>query len=189
MASSKRKSNNNRFERNNFDKKVDQFLEVGKQFVDGVSGTRPGTRKKSSFSELSSRNVRNVGNWVSDKIDFLFEDDDADWEDDSLGRTNQGFKSSSMEREYQDDCGSKKKRPLESISLRLNYSIRKDQKRLGPSEEMQSEESSWADDSFYQINKWQRSSNEIKEINSNRQSNQKRGSKTRNFPRSRRSRA
>ena len=188
MASSKRKSNNNRFERNNFDKKVDQFLEVGKQFVDGVSGTRPGTRKKSSFSELSSRNVRNVGNWVSDKIDLLFEDDYADWEDDTLGRGNQEFESSSMEREYQDDCELNKKRPLESISLRLNYSIRKDQKRLGPSE-MQSEETSWADDSFYQINKWQRSPNEIKEINSNRQSNQKRVSKTRNFPRSRRSRA
>ena len=187
MASSKRKANN-RFDENTFDKRVDQFLEVGKQFVDGVSGTRPGTRKRSSFRELSSKNVRNVGNWVSDKIDFFFEDENEDWSEDRFREANQGFESYSRGRKYADDWALNKKRPLESISLRLNYSIRRDQKRLGSSE-MQSEETSWADDSFYQINKWQRSPNEIKEINSNRQSNQKRVSKTRNFPRSRRSRA
>ena len=187
MASSKRKANN-RFDENTFDKRVDQFLEVGKQFVDGVSGTRPGTRKKSSFRELSSKNVRNFGNWVSDKIDFFVEDENEDWSDYSFVEADQGFESSSMGRNYENDCVLNRKRPLESISLRLKNRIRPDQKRLGPSE-MQLEETSWADDSFYQINKWQRLPNENNSMNSDRQYTQKRGSKIRNLPRSRRNRA
>ena len=61
------------------DQRMDQWVSAGRQFVDGVSGARPGGRRSSSGLRLDQ-----VGRWVEDKIDWLLEDDDGwreSWEE------------------------------------------------------------------------------------------------------------
>ena len=85
--------------RDSRDRRMDQWLETGRQFVDGVSGRRPGQRR-------SSIDLDSVGRWVGDRIEWLLEDDE-DWrepwqdarETDVLNRSG--------------------KRPLEAISRRV----------------------------------------------------------------------
>ena len=73
MESSRRRNNKNNFEISNLDRKVDQFFEAGRQFVDGVSGTRPGSRRRGRSNRLSRANVKDMGKWVNDKIDSFFD--------------------------------------------------------------------------------------------------------------------
>jgi hypothetical protein len=53
------------------DRRLDQWLETGRQLVDGVAGRRPGQRRP--VLDLDS-----VGRWVGDKVEWLLEEDD-DW--------------------------------------------------------------------------------------------------------------
>ena len=71
----------NNFDRTTLDKQVDRIFETGRQFVDGVSGSRPGKKRGTDFQGISRRNVRNVGRWVSDKMDMFFEEEDDNWFD------------------------------------------------------------------------------------------------------------
>ena len=73
---SSRKNNRNNLEKLNLERKVDQFLEVSRQFVDGVSGTRPGKRRNTSIKEVSRRKVNDVTQWVNKTVDSFFEDED-----------------------------------------------------------------------------------------------------------------
>ena len=172
MRSSRRKLNN-RSDVANFDKKIDQFFEAGKQIVDGFSGARPGTRKKSSFRDFSRRNVKNVGNWVTDKVDSFFEDDFEEWNNDDADIEEKDFSFQG-------------KRPLEAISLRSKEKIIDQQKKLGPSKDYSNQ--GWEEDSFFQTNKWKRPFQKKDESHLDQKSDNKKVSTTRNFPRSRRSR-
>ena len=58
-------------QRDGLDRRMDQWLETGRQLVDGVSGRRPGQRR-------SSLDLDSVGRWVGEKVEWLLEDDD-DW--------------------------------------------------------------------------------------------------------------
>ena len=186
MRTSRRKLNNNRSDGVNFDKKFEQFFEAGRQIADGFSGARPGTRKRSSFRDFSKRNVRNVGNWVTDKMDSFFEDNYEEWTDDNFHTDENELKSFRRSINSEEDLSSPRKRPLESISLRLKNKIIDQQKRLSPSKDYSDQ--NWEDDSFFQINKWQRSPQNKKASQLDQQSNIKRISTARNLPRSRRSR-
>ena len=185
MKSSRRKFNN-KFDVGSFDKKIDQFFEAGKQIADGISGARPGTRKKSSFRDFSRRNVRNVGNWVTDKMDSFFEDDFEEWNNEDIDIDEKEFKSFSRGDDVEEDFLSQGKRPLEAISLRSKDKIIDQQKKLGPSKDYTNQE--WEDDSFFQTNKWKRPFHQKDESYFDKKSENKRISGTRNFPRSRRSR-
>ena len=57
--------------RDGLDRRMDQWLETGRQLVDGVSGRRPGQRR-------SSLDLDSVGRWVGEKVEWLLEDDE-DW--------------------------------------------------------------------------------------------------------------
>ena len=57
--------------RDSRDRRMDQWLETGRQLVDGVSGRRPGQRR-------NGLDLDSVGRWVGDRIEWLLEDDD-DW--------------------------------------------------------------------------------------------------------------
>ena len=48
------------------DRRLDTWIETGRQFVDGVSGRRPGQRR-------SSFDLDSVGRWVGDKVEWLLE--------------------------------------------------------------------------------------------------------------------
>jgi len=60
------------------DRRFDQWLETGRQLVDGVAGTRPGRR--SAGGPRPSMDFESVGRWVGDKIDWLM-DEEEDWRD------------------------------------------------------------------------------------------------------------
>ena len=184
MRSSRRKLNN-RSDGVNFDQRFEQIFEAGRQIADGFSGTRPGTRKRQSFRDFSRRNVRNVGNWVTDKMDSFFEDDFEEWSNDDIEIDEKEFKSYSRGPYAQEDFSSQEKRPLEAISLRSKDKIIEQQKRLAPSKNSNQE---WEDDSFYQTNKWQRPSLKKEDSNSDVRSDNKKITTARSFPRSRRSR-
>tara|TARA_Y100000589_G_scaffold304067_1_gene316936 strand:- start:297 stop:848 length:552 start_codon:yes stop_codon:yes gene_type:complete len=182
MDSSTRKNNKNSFEISNLDRKVDQFLEVGRQFVDGVSGTRPGSRRRGRFNRLSRANVKDVGRWVSEKVDSIFEDEEfEDWDDDNENSNqfksfSRGIDSESKNENFMN------KRPLEAISLReINESpLNKSERLLNPVED-------WPEESDFKVHKWQRSTNERQEINFEKSENT-RTPKTKSFPKSRRRR-
>ena len=186
MASSRRKFNNSKLDGVNFDKKIDQFFEAGRQIADGFSGTRPGTRKRQSFRDFSRRNVRNVGNWVTDKMDSFFEDDFEEWSNDDIEIDEKEYKSYSRGPDAEEDFLFQEKRPLEAISLRLKDNIVEQQKRLAPSKDDSNQ--GWEEDSFFQTNKWKRPSEKRDEYQLDQKSDVNRKSLGRNFPRSRRSR-
>ena len=185
MRSSRRKLNN-RSDGVNFDQRFEQIFEAGRQIADGFSGTRPGTRKRQSFKDFSRRNVRNVGDWVTDKMDSFFEDDFEEWSNDDIDIDEKEFKSFSRAPNTEENFSSPEKRPLQAISLRLQDKIVEQQKRLSPARDYSYQ--NWEDDSFFQINKWQRSSQNKDASHLDQQSNNKRISTSRNLPRSRRNR-
>lgn len=53
------------------ERRLDTWLETGRQLVDGVSGRRPGQRR-------TSLDLDSMGRWVGEKVDWLLDDDD-DW--------------------------------------------------------------------------------------------------------------
>ena len=127
MESSRRRNNKNNFEIGNLDRKVDQFLEAGRQFVDGVSGTRPGSRRRGRFNRLSRSNINDLGRWVSDKVDSIFEEEFDDWNSDteSSKQFSRGVDSGSSKENFMN------KRPLTARSLReLNKPITNNPERL-----------------------------------------------------------
>ena len=185
MRSSRGKLNN-RSDAANFDQRFEQIFEAGKQIADGFSGTRPGTRKRQSFRDFSRRKVRNVGDWVTDKMDSFFEDDFEEWSNEDIDIDEKEFKSFSRGRNVAEDYSPQEKRPLEAISLRLKDDIVDRQKRLAPSNYDSNQV--WEEDSFFQANKWKRDSLKKDESHLDQKSNGKRISLGRNLPRSRRSR-
>ena len=185
MRSSRRKLNN-RSDGVNFDQRFEQIFEAGRQIADGFSGTRPGTRKRQSFKDFSRRNVRNVGNWVTDKMDSFFEDDFEEWSNNDIDIDEKEYKSFSRGPNAEEDFSYQKKRPLQAISLRLQDDIVEQQKRLTPSKDDSNQD--WEEDSFFQTNKWQRPPQKKDEYNLDQKFDTKRTSLGRNFPRSRRSR-
>ena len=178
----------NNFDKNIVDKKVDKILETGRQFLDGVSGARPGKRRNSDFQAISSKNVKKVGRWVSEKVDLFFDDENDDWYDEENFYDDKN-ESKTFTRESRSIKTSllNSKRPLEALSLRQpkNLSI-KEQKKLPKGKEDTSED--WPDDIDFKIDKWQRSS-ELETDKVRVQDKQRSGlSKGRNLPRSRRRR-
>tara|TARA_Y100001968_G_scaffold212345_1_gene195496 strand:- start:70954 stop:71478 length:525 start_codon:yes stop_codon:yes gene_type:complete len=120
------------------ERKMDQWLETGRQLVDGVSGNRPGRRKT---GRTIGDGIDNVGRWVGDKLDWFFEEED-DWME-------------PWELEERDSTVnfSNSKRPLQAISLRGT-------KTLGPSSSLDKissqEEDSWPDESSFRVDRWER---------------------------------
>ena len=186
MKSSRQKFNNNRFSGVNFDKKIDQFFEAGRQIADGFSGTRPGTRKNSSFRNFSKRNFRNVSNWMTDTMDSFFEDDFEEWNNDDNDIDTKEFKSFRRSGDAEEDFLYEGKRPLEAISLRSKDKVIDQQKKLAPSNDYSDQD--WEEDSFFQTNRWKRPSHKKGESLLDQKFDNKRISTARNFPRSRRSR-
>ena len=189
MDSRRSRNFRNNFDRTILDKQVDKIFETGRQFVEGVSGARPGKKRNTDFQVISRRSVKNVGRWVSDKMDMFFEEEEEeDWteQENSYGELRD-IKSFSQESRFVDEEKSFPKRPLEALSLRQPKNIQIDEQKKLPYAKSNSFDE-WPDDSDLKVDRWQRSSEKINEINLN-QENAKSGFKNgRNIPRSRRSR-
>ena len=175
----------NSFDRNIVDKQVDKIFETGRQFVDGVSGARPGKRRNSDFQGITSKGVKKVGRWVSEKVDLFFDEENDDWDDENFYDDNDDIKTFSRESNSYESAEPHSKRPLEAISLRQPKNLQTtEQKKLPYVKESQDED--WPDEMDLKVERWQRASE--KENNSRDQSNQQAPLKSRNLPRSRRRR-
>lgn len=124
--------------RDSRDRRLDQWLQTGRQLVDGVAGRRPGQRRP-------GLDLDSVGRWVGDKVEWLLEEDD-DWRE-----------------PWQDTAEpqSRQKRPLQAIS-------RRSRQRSMPTAAFQpppaaassvaetSGPDEWPDDDLFQVQRWQR---------------------------------
>jgi len=176
----------NSFDRNIVDKQVDKIFETGRQFVDGVSGARPGKRRNSDFQGITSKSVKKVGRWVSEKVDLFFDEENDDWNDENFYEDLSDLKTYSRESNSYESTTKYSKRPLEEISIRQPKNFQTtEQKKLPYVKE--SKDGDWPDEMDFKVERWQRDSE--KENNTTRvQSNQQVQSKLRNLPRSRRRR-
>jgi len=159
--------------RDPLEKKMDQWFETGRQFVDGVAGNRPGQRNKVNVNRIKRQSVDNVGRWVGEKIDWFFEDEDDGWVE-SLEIENKSSQNLSN-----------KKRPLRAISLRVP-------KLIAPESEFKKTghlDGDWPEQSSYRIDRWQRSSRNTNEDLDSPYSKQARPSNNRPLPRSNRRRS
>ena len=176
----------NSFDKNIVDKQVDKIFETGRQFVDGVSGARPGKRRNSDFQGITSKSVKKVGRWVSEKVDSFFDEDNDDWYDDNFYNDNSDIKKFSRESNYYESSRMDFKRPLEAISLRQPKNLQNAEKKKLPFVKENKVED-WPDEMDFKVERWQRVSE--KENNASRdQLNKKGKSQSRNLPRSRRRR-
>ena len=188
MNSRRPRNFKNNFDRRILDKQVDKIFETGRQFVDGVSGSRPGKKRTTDFQGISRRNVKNVGRWVSDKMDMFFEEEDDDWSDqENSYEEAEDIKSFSRESRLVHVEKTFSKRPLEALSLRQPKNLQiEEQKKLPYGKSNFFDE--WPDDSDLKVDRWQRSPKKINETNVN-QDHPKIGlSNGRSIPRSRRRR-
>ena len=188
MDSRRTRNLRNNFDRNIVDKRVDKIFETGRQFIDGVSGARPGKRRNSDFQKITSRNVNKVGRWVSEKVDLFFDEENDDWYDDEKFH-EQEREIKTFKRDSSSITISKpySKRPLEALSLRQPKTAQKtEQKKLPYAQESNPED--WPDEFDLKVNRWQRSSDKESNTFRDQDLHLDGASKARNLPRSRRRR-
>ena len=171
MSSYKNRNQIRQRSRAPLDRRMDKWIQTGKQVVDGVAGNRPGQRRVGWQDKPNGPNFEKVGRWMEEKIDWFFEEDE-DW----------------LDNEDSDDDPLKetiinRKRPLGAISLRAP-------KALPPQIDVQrdnlNEMDEWPDDQSFKVNRWERQNNLIKqnEPDLNDPLPEERSIKRRNIPRS-----
>ena len=171
MSSYQNRNQSRKRSRDTFDRRMDKWIETGKQVVDGVAGNRPGQRRGGWQDKKTSANFEKVGRWMEEKIDWFFEDDD-DW-----------LENQDSEDDFPQENIVNTKRPLTAISLRTPKALppQIDKKRNNLNEM-----DDWPDDQSFQLNKWERTDNLIKENekNLNDSFQDERSPRRRNIPRS-----
>lgn len=157
------------------DRRMDKWIQTGKQVVDGVAGNRPGQKRGGWKDKTSAPNFEKVGRWMEEKIDWFFEDDE-DWVD-----------NEDLDNDQTTESTINTKRPLGAISLRapraLPPSIDKRRNNLDGLD-------IWPDDESFKLNNWQRKDSLIKQNanNLNDSLQDERSNRRRNIPRSSRKR-
>ena len=178
----------NSFDRNIVDKQVDRIFETGRQFVDGVSGAKPGKRRNSDLQEITRKNVKKVGKWVSEKVDLFFDEENGVWNDeDNFDEDQREIKSFTRESSPFQSSQHYTKRPLEALSLRQPKKVKTtEQKKLPYARERNDED--WPDEFDFKVDRWQRSPDNETDIIKEKEKKYRLVSKVRNLPRSRRRR-
>ncbi len=134
------------------DRRVDQWLETGLNFVDGVAGNRPGKRKANRINRRSKSNLETVSRWVGDKLDWLFEDED-DWSEPWQNSQNMSMNEDQV-------VPSTIKRPLDAISRRKANFINSPNE-----EEIRLNDEDWLEESNFRVDRWERSDFNNQSIN------------------------
>ena len=175
MGSYKNRNHKLQRSRDPLERRMDKWIETGKQVVDGVAGNRPGQKRGRWQDTTTAPNLGKVGRWMEEKIDWFFEDDE-DW----LG--NEEFDDDPLQESLINT-----KRPLGAISLRTPKALPPQiDKKRNKSDEMDE----WPDDQSFKLNKWERKDNLIKENEKGLKDSLKddRSNRRRNIPRSSRRR-
>ena len=157
------------------DRRLDQWLETGRQLVDGVSGGRPGRRRAAGArsGRSASASLDAVGRWMGDKIDWLLDDEDdwrEPWDDDAarpLGGdapiSSPADRSVSMTPplERRSGSSSSRKRPLQAISRRQPPLIAPAPQASARQPALEVGDDSWPDDDSFRLDRWSRGSNQV----------------------------
>ena len=146
MNSYKNRNQSRQRSREPLDRRVDKWIQTGKQVVDGVAGNRPGQRRAGWQDKETSANFEKVGRWVEEKIDWFF-DDDEDW-----------LESEDLDYESPPEIVSNTKKPLTAISLRVPRAL---PPQIDATRNNSDELDEWPDDQSFKLNKWQRKDNPI----------------------------
>ena len=148
MSSNNKRNQIRQRSRAPLDRRMDQWIQTGKQVVDGVAGNRPGQKRGGWQDKETSANIEKVGRWMEEKIDWFFEDDD-DW-----------FDNEDLDDEPFQESLNNTKRPLTAISLRVPKALPPQiETRINHSDELDE----WPDDQSFKLNKWERKDNLIKQ--------------------------
>ena len=160
--------------RDSFDRRMDKWIETGKQVVDGVAGNRPGQARNGWNGKTNGGNFEKVGRWMEDKIDWFFEEED-DWLE------NANFEDENPIEEIQ----SSKKRPLSAISLRGPKLLPAQIDEIRKNSNLDNE---WPDEKSYKLNQWERKDHLITKDDFDSQTSSKtyKTSRKRNLPKSNR---
>ena len=171
MSSYRNRNYSRQRSREPLDRRMDKWIQTGRQVVDGVAGNRPGQRRGGWQDKETSANFEKVGRWMEEKIDWFFEDDD-DWLD------NEDLDDDPLQESIIDT-----KRPLSAISLRAPKALPPQIEGRRRNADKQDE---WPDDQSFKLNNWERKDNLItqnqKDLNDSFQDAQ--STKRRNIPRS-----
>ncbi len=119
------------------EQRLDQWMTAGRQLVDGVAGSRPGSR--------SSPRLRpgDLGRWVENKIDWLLEDDE-------------GWREPWQERSATPSpARSGRRQPLEAISRR-SAPLLPPQPAVVQPPQTQNQAQDWPDDASFSVSRWRR---------------------------------
>ena len=147
MTAYRNRNQSRKRSREPLDRRMDKWIQTGKQVVDGVAGNRPGQRKSSWNGKITGEKFEKVGRWMEEKIDWFFEDDE-DW----------------LDNEYQDDDHQQEniirtKKPLGAISLRVPKAL---PSRIDEKKPKKIKNDEWPDDQSFRLNRWERKNNFIK---------------------------
>ena len=173
MSSYKNRNQSRKRSRDRIDRRMDKWIETGKQVVYGVAGNRPGQKRGRSQDKTKAPNFEKVGRWMEEKIDWFFEDDD-DWLE------NDDFHDDSLQENIINT-----KRPLGAISLRAPKAL---PPRIDKNRSNFNEMDEWPNDQSFKVNKWERKDNLMKENKKdlNDAFPEERSTRRRNIPRSNR---
>ena len=146
MSSYKNRNQTRQRSGTSLDRKMDKWIQTGRQVVDGVAGNRPGQRRGGWKDKDTSVNLEKVGRWMEEKIDWFFEDDD-DWLD-----------NEDLDDEPVEESINNVKRPLSAISLRAPRAL---PSQIEPRRINSEELDEWPDEDSFKLNKWERQENLI----------------------------
>lgn len=128
-----------------FEQRLDRWVEAGRQFVDGVSGARPGSRGASRSSPRRSGarlNPGELGRWVENKLEWLLDEDASDdWREPWQQRPPQAEPPAQPR---------PRRRPLEALSRRRSDAA------APPASAQPANEGDWPGDEDFSVPRWQR---------------------------------
>ncbi len=119
------------------EQRLDRWVSAGRQFVDGVSGVRPGSRPGSREPGRRPAPPR-FGRWVEERLDWLLDDGD-DWRE----PWQQSEPAPATPSPAAEGAAARPRRSLDAISRRREQAAG-------------SAESDWPDDASFSLPRWQR---------------------------------
>lgn len=138
------------------EQRLDQWMSAGRQLVDGVAGTRPGSRGDGRPG--GALRLNQVGRWVETKLDWLLEDDEAwreSWEEPDRARRQPEASRLTDSRPVQPSRP--RRQPLQAISRRTAPAQASSQSPAQPVQQPDpSQLQDWPEDDSFTVNRWSR---------------------------------
>jgi hypothetical protein len=137
------------------EQRLERWMSAGRQLVDGVSGSRPGSRPQGRRPEgrgVARGGFDGFGRWVEDRLDWLLDDGD-DWREPWQERERPRPEGPAAERP---------RRALEAVSRRpLQALSRRQPPSGGPpapssSPPMAADSDAWPEENSFSVPRWQR---------------------------------